>query len=473
MIKWCYPNINRILKMLETITEQKVKDAIQAFLTAQYDKKTEKEKKQLAKAIEDNDVAKIAELNELLQPFKDKYQKSTWLIEAKKMAENVQVGTHVSKGVHPSSKGDNVNFNMAVSHEYVNTKTIESRFLDANSPRGAIDLPLVAFFEWEVIENSGIKMRDVILQNTSAITNSFADDLALSSQYQQAFLDCLNNQIKQPKTHETNKQILWALSQDDADSDHYVTLIPLYPAVLTHEFFHMVNQKRYSEVNKVARENRSKKTVEQKPYLTMKDMATVQLGGTKPQNVSQLMSKQGGRNYLLPSMPPIFKQSQDIRISPNVTSIFSTKALEYKAKDALNALFTIINTNYNNVNIREARKAILSDIAYQVISLGETLQVIRPAGWTKDYHSLSMNQKYWLDPKRAELVGEEAFKQARETEDWRTAIEVDFANWLQGILKIEFKAFDHHFADPEHNEWKSEMADEIKKALRLGKGGLA
>ena len=44
--------------MIENITELQVKDAIQAFLTAQYDKKTEKEHKQLAKAIEDNDVAK-------------------------------------------------------------------------------------------------------------------------------------------------------------------------------------------------------------------------------------------------------------------------------------------------------------------------------------------------------------------------------------------------------------------------------
>lgn len=459
--------------MVETITEQQVKDAIQAFLTAQYDKKTEKEQKQLAKAIEDNDVAKIAELNAFLQPFKEKYQKATWLVEAKKMAENVQVGTHVSKGIHPSSRGDNVNFRQAVHHNYVNTQTLASQFLDANSPRGAIDLPLVAFFEWEVVAGSGIKMRDVILQNSPAVAQSFADDEALSKHYHQAFLECLNNQIKEPKTHETNKQILWALPQDEAHSDNYVTLVPLYPAVLTHEVFHIINQNRYSDDNKTARDNRSKKTAEQKPYITMKDLATVQLGGTKPQNVSQLMSKQGGRNYLLPSMPPIFRQSQDIRISPSATSIFATKALQYKAKEALNALFTLIKTDYNNVNIRDARKAILSDIAYQVISLGETLQTIRPAGWTKDYHNLSMPQKYWLDPYRAELDGEEAFRHARESEDWRTAIEVDFANWLQGILKTEFKAFAHDFADPEHNEWRREMAYEIKQALRLGKGGLA
>ena len=230
---------------------------------------------------------------------------------------------------------------------------------------------------------------------------------------------------------------------------------------------------RFSEENTLARKNRSKVNEIQKSYPTIQNLAVVNIGGSNPQGVSQLMSKQGGRNYLLPSLPPQFRQSQDIRISSDATSIFATKALTYHAKEALQALFTLIKTNYNNVNIRDARKAILSDIAYQVISIGETIQTIRPAGWSKDYHNLSMNQKYWLDPKRAELDGEDDFKTARESEDWRSAIEVDFANWLQGIAKTEFKAFAHDFADPEYKEWKGEMEAEIKKALRLGKGGLS
>lgn len=324
-----------------------------------------------------------------------------------------------------------------------------------------------------MIENLGIKLRDVILENTQAVATSFADDEDLSKGYQQSFLNCLNRQINAPKTCESNKQILWAIAQDDSDDDNYITLIPLHPTVLTHEFFQLVNEKRYSDDNKIARDNRFKKTAHQTAYLSIKDLAVVQLGGTKPQNVSQLASKQGGRNYLLPSMPPVFRQSSDIRIPPNISNIFAVNALQYQVKDALNALFTLIKTNYNNINIREARRAILSDIAYQVLSLGETLQTIRPAGWTKDYHHLPMHQKYWLDPKRGDLDGEEDFKAAWINKDWHTAIETDFADWLQGIFKNEFKAVAHHFADPEHSEWRREMADEIKKVLRLGKGGLA
>lgn len=38
--------------MIPTITKEQIQKAIQSFLTAQYNKKTEKEQKQLAKAIE-------------------------------------------------------------------------------------------------------------------------------------------------------------------------------------------------------------------------------------------------------------------------------------------------------------------------------------------------------------------------------------------------------------------------------------
>lgn len=448
------------------INEQQIKQAIQAFLTAQYDKKTEKEQKLLAKAIEDNDVAKIAELNDLLQPFKDKYYPDTWLTEAKKMAENVQVGTHVSKGVHPSSRGDNVNFTDSVSHDFVNTKTITSRLLDANSPRGAIDLPLVSFFEWEAVAGSGIKMRDVILQNSPAVMASFAENLSVSQAYQQAFLTCLNNQLTQPKTHESNKQILWAIEGD------YRTLVPLYPTVLAHEVFQHINAKRYSDDNKTARDNRHKKTVEQKPYVTIKDLATLQLGGTKPQNVSQLMSKQGGRNYLLPSLPPKFTQSQDIRISDNDETMFDNKALQFRAKKNLNLLFKLMKTQYNNANIRNTCESLVHDIAYQVLQNAHYIQQNRPAGWSKNSH-LSPSQRYWLDPQRANLEGEEEFKQQREQTDWRKEIETQFADWLQTIFKKEFQHIAHDFTDTEHDAWRKIMKEVINNSLRLGEGVFA
>lgn len=447
------------------IDRQTIEQAILNFLTAQYNKKTEKEQKQLDKAIADNDVEKVAELNEILRPFKEKYQKQNWLADAKIMAQNVQVGTHISKGIHPSSRGDNVNFTDEVSHDFVNTKTIVSAFVDANSPRGAIDLPLVSFFEWEVVADSGIKMRELILQNSDAVQKSFDDDLDISKSYQQAFLDCLNNQLKNPKSHELNKQTLYPLADDE-----YRILIPLHPSVLAYEVFLKINQMRFSEENKTARENRTKKTVEQKPYLTFHDLASVQLGGTKPQNVSQLVNKQSGKNYLLPSLPPIFRSSGSISIPKNTKSIFDLKALDYHARFQLQSLFEIIKNTTNNVKIRDARKATLDEIIYKVFEIAIGIKNTRPAGWSKDYPNLKVAQKYWLDPNRGELQDEEEFKQSRELGDWREEIEIAFAEWLQRLLKLEFNKIAHEFGEPEQYEWRDEFKDEIKKSVRLGNG---
>ena len=223
---------------MNRITSAQIKTAIQAFLQAQYDKKTEKEQKQREKAVTTNQFEEAEKLQTYLDEMKEKYHPTNWLREAQKMAQHVQVGTHISRGNHPSSRGDNVRFQREVTHDYVGTHTVQSVLLDANSPRGAIDLPVVSFFEWQVSET--VKMRDLIAAQHPALTNCFDDDIAISSEIQQAFFDCLNNQFTQANTHERNKQILWAIHEHE----QYHTLVPLHPSVLTHEIYHRINQWR-------------------------------------------------------------------------------------------------------------------------------------------------------------------------------------------------------------------------------------
>src|SRR5690606_31444829 len=49
--------------------------------------------------------------------------------------------------------------------------------------------------------------------------------------------------------------------------------------------------------------------------------AVQKMGGTKPQNISQLNSERGGNNYLLGSLPPKWR-SRDLRMPWHVNSIF-------------------------------------------------------------------------------------------------------------------------------------------------------
>lgn len=287
---------------MNDIPPELASNAVNAFLASQYDKKTETEQKQLAKAIENKEHEKASELKETLADAKDKYSVNNWIADAAtRMAKQLNFGTHISKGVHPDAKGDNVSFEVInnLPKTIVGTHSIDSSYIDANGNAAA--LPLAAFFDFEINETT--KIRDLILADNTNFVASLNSDQNLANTYHQTFKEALQNNITEPVTHERNKQTLWVINayeETDIEQLNYINIVPLYPSVLTHEVYQRVNHLKFSDDNKAARDNRFKKAAEQRPYVSLNNLATVQLGGTKPQNVSLLMSKQGGRNYLLP-----------------------------------------------------------------------------------------------------------------------------------------------------------------------------
>jgi CRISPR-associated protein Csy1 len=453
------------------ITPELASGAVKAFLISQYDKKTDTEQKQLAKAVESSDHEKVSELKETLADAKEKYSVVSWIPDAAtRMAKQLNFGTHISKGVHPDAKGDNVSFEVVnnLSETIVGTHSIESSYIDANGNAAA--LPLAAFFDFEVDEST--KIRDLILADNTDFIASLTSNQTLANTYQQTFKDALQNIITEPVTHERNKQTLWvtnAYKETDIAQLDYINLIPLYPSVLTHEVYQRINHLKFSEDNKAARDNRFKKTAEQQPYITLNDLATLQLGGTKPQNVSLLMSKQGGRNYLLPSLPPIIKQERSFKLSKFANSIFGT-AMEYNAREAIQSIFKSIKDTRNIVDVRDARKSAIDEVLYQIFTAAEDIRMTMSAGWSKDYE-LERHEKLWLDPKRADLEGEEEFKAEREQDDaWHTQIIHSFARWLNTLMQAEFKELANDFGDAEHLDWEREIEDMKKRYKRAGKG---
>lgn len=454
------------------ISKELANAAVKAFLASQYDKKTETEQKQLIKALESNDYDKVSELNETLSNAEDKYSVASWIPDAAtRMAKQLNFGTHISKGVHPDAKGDNISFQATENfpENLVGTHSIESHYIDANGNAAA--LPLAAFFDFEV--NDNIKIRDLILKDNADFVASLASELSIANDYHHSFKTALQNIITQPSAHERNKQTLWvtnAYQNINLESLDYITIVPLYPSVLTHEVYQRINHLKFSDDNKAARDNRFKKTAEQRPYVDLKQLATLQLGGTKPQNVSLLMSKKGGRNYLLPSLPPpIIEDSKGFRLSKFSRSIFST-GLQYHAREAIEDIFKSVRDARNIVDIREARKHAIDEMLFQIFSASEELRNHLPAGWSKD-SNLERPQMLWLDPKRADLEGEEDFKAEREAnDDWHKLIIHGFARWLNSLLQAEFKKKANDFGDPEHLEWVREIEDMIKRYERAGRG---
>jgi len=450
---------------MRNITPELASGAVRAALTSLYDKKTETQQKQLAKAIESGDEKKVAELQATLAEIQKKYSVATWIPDAaNRMAKQLNFGTHISKGVHSSSKGDNVNFEMNnnLPKGIIGHQSLFNPKIDASGNAAA--LPLFSFFDFNVSKDK--KIMDYIIEDNVHFKHSLAKNKEESEKYFHIFRNLLTGELTKPCTSEYNKQMLWAVDQD---SDFYICIVPLYPSSLTNLVYEKVQEIKYSDEVKTARKNRFLVNAEKMPYVTLSDIATVTIGGSNPQGVSRHMSSQRGKNYLLPSLPPIIKQERTFKLSKFANSIFSM-AMEYNAREAIQSIFKAIKNTRNIVDVREARKRAIDEVLYQVFATAEDIRTNMPAGWSKDYE-LDHSQKLWLDPKRADLEGEEDFKAEREQEDdWHRDIVHSFARWLNTLMQTEFKTIANDFGDAEHLDWEREIEDMKKRYERAGKG---
>ena len=444
-------------------TKATVVKAIQQFLVEQNLKKSGADRKKLENASLSEKEALLKKIAE----YDEKYRFDVWVPNAALvLAKQLYFGTHISRGIHSSSKGDNVNFQSAptLPPELVGSQLIPKLELDANGNAAA--LPLAGFFNIIIDAEKGTTLKELLLTDDPCLEGCFADDPELSNQYKVCFQNALKGDLTKPISDERNKQILW-VNHPDPQEDNYTCLVPLYPSSLTNHFYYKINQLRSSDTNKQALSNRYKKDTEQFSYTTLQSIGITVLGGTKPQNVSQLTSNQGGRNYLLPSLPPIFKSREQIRLTEKQKTIFNRR-LAYVCSDGLNMLYEVVRAEKNIYPERDKRKFALELIAQTVLMQAERIQKTHPAGWSKDY-LLNEYQKYWLDPNRAELDGEEIFRQQAEQNNWSAKIIHQFASWVNECLKREFKSIQEDFAKPEYNQWRKDMEKAIATQARLNK----
>lgn len=449
---------------MNDITPQQAKSAVLGFLQGQFEKKSETEQKQLAKAKEDGDAEKFAELTLKIAEIREKYALEPWMERAANwMTKQIGFGTHISKGIHSSSRGDNINFstNNLLPHGIVGHQSLREPILDASGNAAA--LPLFSLFDFDV--NDGRKVKHYIIENEASFHSAFSNNEKISKTYFDIFRNLLLAQPTEPKSSELNKQTLWW----HVDKDSYTCLIPLYPSSFTHYIYEHVNYSKYSDKYSQARKNRYNKSSTVEAYPDMLNIAVTKIGGSNPQGVSQLMSKQGGRNYLLPSLPPMIGRDFNFRLSKFKRSIFDNNALIYPAREAIQDIFSVMESTNKNVDIRNTRKEAIDNVLHILFGLVHSIRTRLPAGWSKDF-ALDMPYKYWLDPKRPALPDEEEFALGQTKEDWHEIIINHFADWLNALLKAEFPKQSSDIAYPEHKEWKREIEAMKKQYEREGRG---
>ena len=443
---------------MQEITPAHVRAAIGRFCDGLYQKKAEPELKKREKAQAAQDDAEMARLDAALAELKQKYTPAIWIAEdGLRFATQLKFGTHISKGIHPDAKGDNVNFQTAsnLPSDLVGSQLLAAPALDANGNAAA--LPLAAFFNTPIDDAGHLKLRDLLLQNHAALHGCFADDEAESARICQAFQTVLHAEISHPVSDERNKQILWPQGEDAISRDDYVCLVPLHPSALVHEVYQRINNIRSGEDTKTAK-------AEKQAYFTTVSMGVVKLGGTKPQNVSQLTSQQGGRNYLLPSLPPQFARTEGYQLKPHHESFFN-QALRHACRRPFNELKKVVAAERSVMAVRRQREDALDWMLAIILEIAAGFQTAKPAGWSRDFPNLPREQQYWLDPQRADLEDEAAF-QAGLDSDWEKIVQRHFALWLNAWLKKEFPKLAAVFNQAEYQAWYREMRQALRTTQR-------
>lgn len=377
-----------------------------------------------------------------------------WLASAAKRVEQIQAVTHALKPIHPDARGTNL---------YVEPST-----LPALAELGSHALGVR--FVGDVVGNAAAldvyKLLKLEVHGRSLLTALLAHDadalaaLHTDPQQAQALRDALvsltQSRAESPSSHTLAKQLYWLTGSDACDDAHYTLLAPLYATSLAHAVHAQVQEDRFGEANKAARQARRERKMHDGVFHDYPGLAVQNMGGTKPQNISQLNSERRGVNYLLSSLPPKW-QTSAVRLPVHAASVFDRLFIARpEVRNTVRALRVFLESNPDaNLTTREQREALLDTLVDELVSLAAELQQLLPPGWSRDderFADLHRSEQLWLDPLRAEQPEEADFAREWLQLDWPAVVGQRFANWLNAQLRGKLP-----LGDAEARAWQKEL----------------
>lgn len=384
------------------------------------------------------------------QELKDKQQegdalfsREVWLPKAAKKAESRAFSSHPSKFSHPSTGvGDKNRKNKtyvtpiiskpsSLPDGYVRSGNVAAK-LDSIGNAAALDVD--EFLTLTMTDGESLLSH---LQADSTLAKKiFTVDSVSYDDLRAEFLAMAKESVE-PVTSSKVKQVYFPVLGG------YHLLSILMPSGIFFEMRKRLDRLRFGEevdgVNllKLAKERRKNNEFHEQGYSEIYGLTTIGFGGTKPQNISVLNNKNGGKGHLLLSAPPQLRK-RDIRFP---TKDFFSQTVHYlQCKDLFNRLHKLYETSNNNRYIRKARDAYYDEIVAHIINKMWQIREISNEQYVSATNQLPSDQKIWLL---------EENQSVRESED-------EWLNSIEGaIIRFIFHGYEKILA---------------KKAVKLGDG---
>lgn len=382
------------------------------------------------------------------------HQPSAWLEDAARRVQQIQAVTHSLKPIHPDARGTNL---------YVEPRTLPplaelgshalgERFVgDVVGNAAALDV-----YKLLKLEVNGRSLLTALLAHDADALAALHADPAQAQALRDAFVSLTQPRAEGPSSHTLAKQLYWLTGSDACDDAHYTLLAPLYATSLANAVHAQVQEDRFGEANKAARQARRERKMHNGVFHDYPGLAVQNMGGTKPQNISLLNSERRGVNYLLSSLPPQW-QASAVRLPVHAPSVFDRLFIARpEVRRTVRALRVFLESDPDaNLATRARREELLDALVDELVSLAAELQQILPPGWSRDderFADLHRSEQLWLDPLRAEQPDEADFAREWLQMDWPAAVGQRFANWLNAQLRGKLPV-----GDAEARAWQKEL----------------
>lgn len=387
---------------------------------------------------------------EARQKLISKHQPATWIADAAHRVGQIQQVTHAIKFTHPSADGSSLS---SLGNPAADTLELGTHSLVGESSADVVGnaaaLDVVKFLRLSV---DGRTLLHRATARDPALAEALSDDASQAAEWMTAFAT-LPEPKGGPSSHKLAKQLYWPL-----DDGGYHLLAPLFSSSLAQKVHDCIRSDQ--EVATIIRKSQYSSQPLLSRFSVYRDMAIQKLGGSNAQNVSSLNKRRGGENYLLASVPPIWK-SDALRPPLKTDTVFlryfgsksEVRQLVTKLKEFLSSKADAAN----NVLIREKRATLATHLCGEALQMAAELRDFMEPGWSAQADcQLNLAEQCWLDPDRA--LSDEDFAARYRRGDWKDEVCLRFANWLNASLKTDKTSF----GGPEAAEWQDILRQELE-----------
>ena len=369
------------------------------------------------------------------------FQPGSWLKDAARRVARIHAVTHSLKPIHPDAKGSELYCSPKSLEQgsWVGTHCLGDYFeLDVVGNAGDLDV-----YKFLKLNHKGKTFLDLSMSCDPSFMAALTDNEDLALEWVMAFAGLASSRSF-VSSHTFAKQLYWLLDGDDVsahEGNSYHLLSPLYPTSLIHSVYQKLQDDRFSDEAKTARNARKSHTFHPRPVREYPDLAIQKLGGTKPQNISQLNSERRGDNYLLASVPPVWKV-KPVKPVFRTDSLFKVWGRSPKVLQPVRAFRRFLEGNPpKNAETRNRVRGYVGTLVDELIQFQAQLLTLEP-GWSQSEDcKLPQIQRLWTDP--VDLQPTSA------TVDLEWEIADDFSRWLNARLRNPLAV-----GDPEFTEWR-------------------